>query len=132
MQGTVRVGFGIAALFAAGVIVVAMFGNHQSWFVRAAQANAVRCLTEAPCARIESGGVKAAPAPLAAASPCAKPENWQPVDSVGKIVVICRDGTKAYLYHLGKLRGEAGGNEQWMACAEPTCQHEIPDLIKLM
>jgi hypothetical protein len=136
MRGTVRVGFGIAVLFAAGVIVVAMFGNHDSWFVRAAGANAVHCLTEAPCARIDAGGtiVNAAPPPLTAASRCAKRSAWEEVPrlGIGKIVVICRDGGRAYLYHLGKLRRDVGGNEQWMACADPACTRELPDLVKLM
>ena len=130
MRGSVGVGFGIAALFAAGVVVVALFGNHQSWFVRAAEENAVRCLTASPCPRIDVAGkvVMNAPPPLTAASACAKPNAWQEVKAISngptKIVLTCTDG-KAYLYHMGKLAGRAAGGEQWAACAEATCAGEI-------
>lgn len=129
MNSSVRLGFGIAALFAAGVIVVALFGNHQSWFVRAARDNAVRCLTVSPCPRLDAYGtvVMNAPPPLTAANRCAKPQAWAEVKAASngptRIVVTCID-RQAYLYHMGKLAGRNAGNEQWAACKEADCRVE--------
>jgi hypothetical protein len=132
MNGSIRLGFGIAVLFAAGVFAVSIFGKHDDWFLRAARANAVRCLTKMPCTRIDAKGatVNDAPPPLSPASACAKPENWQDAKAVtgGKPVfaVICRDGGKTYLYHLGRFEG--GGEEQWLVCATPGCVRETARL----
>jgi len=129
MRGSVGVGFGIAALFATGVVAVTLFGDHQSWFVRAAQGNAARCLTASPCPRLEAAGkvVMNAPPPLSAASPCAKPGAWDEVKAVSngqtRIVLTCIDG-KAYLYHMGRLAGREAGREQWAKCADATCRAE--------
>lgn len=128
MTNSVRLGFGIAALFAAGVFAVSLFGHHDDWFLRAARDGAVRCLTKSPCVRIDSGGVvvPSAPPPLAAASRCARPGNWRVVegDTPLKLLVTCTDG-KTYLYHMGKIADPKAGAEQWMACAGTGCVREI-------
>ncbi len=129
MRGSIGVGFGIAALFAAGVVAVALFGDHQSWFVRAAKANAARCLTVSPCSRLVANGkvMTKAPPPLIAASPCAKPVAWTEVTAISsgptKIVLTCSDGA-AYLYHMGTLAGREAGGEQWIACKDASCRAE--------
>jgi hypothetical protein len=129
--GTVRsttvLGIAIAALFAAGVLAVTLFGRHDDWFLRAAQDNAVRCLARSPCPRLAGGGsvTFAAPPPLTAASSCANPRAWQAVEgaSGARIVVRCRDGV-TYLYHMGRLAGRQAGAEQWVVCADPQCRRE--------
>ncbi len=136
MNNSVRLGFGIAALFAVGVFVVSVFGNHQSWFVRAAQANAVQCMTASSCPRIDAkGAITNARPPLSPTSPCAKPHAWTEVKAVSngqtRLVLTCTDG-RAFLYHMGRLAGPVGGTEQWMACAEPQCGGEITVLAKAM
>lgn len=133
MRDTLALGFGIAVLFAAGVFAVSVFGRHDDWFLRAARANAVHCLTKGPCTRIDRKGaiLKDVPPPLSPASACAKPENWSDAKAAqGKplFAVVCRDGGKTYLYHLGRFGG--GGDEQWMVCATATCGKEVSDLIK--
>jgi hypothetical protein len=128
MSGSVRLGFGIAALFAVGVFVVWVFGNHDSWFVRAARSNAARCLTQTSCTRVDARGAieTAAPLPLPKASRCAKPENWHDRKAAGmvRITITCSDG-RSYLYHMGKIARAEAGAEQWAACAEPDCAAEI-------
>jgi hypothetical protein len=133
MQGGARLGWGIAALLAAGVLVFYLTGGHsEGWFLRAARENAVRCLTKAPCTRMTARGVivPAAP-PLSAASRCARPDAWKPVRAVAgvrtRIVLRCSDG-QAYLYHMGTLPGRNAGNAQWMACAQPSCGGEVKRL----
>ncbi len=130
MQGSVRLGFWIAAVIAAVVLAFSFFGTrHESWFVRAAQQNAVRCLTQSPCPQLTAKGVLVAEArpPLDAASVCARRENWQQLKSASdgqtRIVLTCTDGA-AYLYHMGSLAGRKGGAEQWMRCARPSCEAE--------
>jgi hypothetical protein len=138
MRGSVGVGVGIAALFAAGVVAVTLLGNHQSWFVRAAQGNAVRCLTVSPCVRIDaqSAMMKNAPLPLPKDSRCAKPKAWAEVKAVSngqtKIVVLCADGSQPYLYHMGRLSGGEAGAEQWLACRTAGCSAEIALLKERM
>lgn len=127
MQGPARFGFGIAALFAAGVAAVYLFGDHESWFVRAARDNAVRCLTQSPCAEVIDANIVrfAVKPPLGAGSLCAKGENWKPLGKApgGPILLSCTDG-RAYLYHMGKLTGREAGNEQWTVCGEASCKAE--------
>ncbi len=129
MQASTRLGFGIAALFAAGVFVVYLFGDHSSWFTRAAQGNAVRCMTEQACPRLTLQGpiVTSATPPLTTSSRCAKAQNWHEVKGVPnaltRLTVTCSDGD-TYLYHMGKLANPAAANEQWMVCAEPDCKAE--------
>jgi len=129
---------GIAALFAVGVVAVALFGDHQSWFVRAAQGNAARCLTASPCVRIDAHGaiVKNAPPPLPKDSRCAKPKAWAELKAVSngqtKIVVLCVDGNQPYLYHMGRLSGGEAGAEQWLACRTAGCSAEIALLKERM
>lgn len=130
MQASTRLGFGIAVLFAAGVLAFSFFGTrHESWFVRAAQDNAVRCLTTATCTALSAQGAITAKArpPLTSASTCAKRENWQQLKAVSngqtRIVLTCTDGS-TWLYHMGTLSGRNAGNEQWMRCGEATCGAE--------
>lgn len=130
MKGSVRLGLWIAVLFAGGVIAVNLFGSHESWFVRAAQDNAVRCLTETPCARMEAGGAITAKAkpPLGRDSLCAKQKNWKQLEGVSNgqtsIVLTCTDG-RTYLYHFGALRTRKNsGPEQWVICADTTCRDQ--------
>ena len=125
MRGSVRLGMGIAALFAVGVLGIGLFGG-QSYFVRAAQERAVRCLTGSACPRLDAKGE---PEPLTATSPCAKPNAWKEVRAVSNgqsgIVVTCSDRGKAYLYHMGKLARPDAGNEQWVVCDGSECSAEI-------
>jgi hypothetical protein len=137
MHGSIRLGFGIAALLAAGVFVVKVFGNHESWFVRAAQANAVRCLTEASCPRLDNtGAAVTVRAPLTRDSRCAKTNGWAEVKAVSngqtRIVLLCVDGNQPYLYHMGRLSGGDAGAEQWLACRTAGCSAEIPLLKRRM
>jgi hypothetical protein len=137
MQNSIRLGFGIAALFAAGVFVVSVFGNHDSWFVRAAKDNAVRCLTASVCPRLDTtGAVVTTRPPLANDSRCAKPKGWAEVKAASngqtKIVVICADGNQSYLYHMGRLTGSDAGAEQWLACRTSGCSAEIALLKQRM
>ncbi|GAA0556635.1 hypothetical protein [Rhizomicrobium electricum] len=137
MHGSVRLGFGIAALLAAGVFVVKVFGNHESWFVRAAQANAVRCLTQSSCPRLDNTGaaVDVRP-PLAKDSRCAKTKAWAEVKAVSngqtKIVLLCTEGNQPYLYHMGRLSGGEAGSEQWLACRTAGCSAELTLLKQRM
>lgn len=130
MTGSTRLGVGIAALFAAGVFAVYLFDDHSSWFTRAAQDNAVRCLTQSACPRLTLEGpiVTSAAPPLTGASRCAKPESWHEMARASgaqkQFVVACTDGT-TYLYHMGSVRNSAAGNEQWMACEAPDCKAEL-------
>jgi len=80
MRSSRRLGMGIAALFAVGVLGIGLFGGHsESYFVRAAQESAVRCLTgQAPCLRLDGTTARKAAAPLTAASACAS-EPWATV-----------------------------------------------------
>jgi hypothetical protein len=131
MHGSVRLGFGIAALLAAGVFVVKVFGNHESWFVRAAQSNAVRCLTQSSCPRLDmTGAAVTVRPPLTKDSRCAKPKAWAEMKALSngqtKVVVLCVDGNQPYLYHMGRLSGGEAGAEQWMACRTAGCSAEIP------
>jgi hypothetical protein len=136
MGGSVRLGFGIAALFAAGVVAVSVFGNHDSWFLRAAKDNAVRCLTASACPRLDTTGEVALTAhpPLTKDSRCAKPKGWAEVKAASngqtKIVVLCTDGSQAYLYHMGRLTGGEAGQEQWLACRTAGCPAELA-LLKM-
>ena len=130
MSNSIRLGFMIAALFAAAVLGYSFFGTrHESWFVRAAQGNAVRCLTKTPCTALTIDGVMTAkaPPPLASTSPCASPDAWRQLKTVSngqtRIVLTCSDGT-TYLYHMGTLKGRDAGNEQWMRCGGSGCEAE--------
>ena len=131
MRGSVRLGMGIAALFAAGVLVVRLFGGHtESYFVRAAQENAVRCLTgHAPCLRLDDAAVRKVPPPLTAASACANPNAWKEVRAVSngqsQIMVSCTEGARTFFYHMGRLARAEAGNEQWAACDGADCSAEI-------
>ncbi len=133
MQGSVRTGFIIAALVAAGFLAFSVFGTrHESWFVRAAQQNAVRCLTQSPCPRFTAqGSVLPKAPPLASGSPCAQRAAWRQLksDSNGQtsIVLTCTDGS-TYLYHMGVLAGRKAGNEQWMRCSGAVCAAEVAQL----
>jgi hypothetical protein len=137
MSGSTRVGLAIAALVALGFLGFSFFGTrHESWFVRAAQHNAVRCLTKAACTRLIPGGgiiTKARP-PLGEFSACARRENWQQLKSTSngqtRIVLTCTDSA-TYLYHMGTLPGRAAGNEQWMQCAQPSCESEGKDILRM-
>ncbi len=85
MAGGMRTGFLIAALVAAAFLGFSFFGTrHENWFLRAAQENAVRCLTKSPCTSLtaQSGIVPNARPPLSYASACAKPGDWQQLKSV--------------------------------------------------
>lgn len=130
MTGSTRLGLLIAAMVAAGFLAFSFFGTrHESWFVRAAQDNAVRCLTASPCTSLTTQGAIIANArpPLRAASACAKAHRWQQLKGVSngqtRIVLTCTDGA-TYLYHMGTLPGRAAGNEQWMRCGEAACVPE--------
>lgn len=130
MKSSVRLGFWIAALVAASFLAFQFFGTrHETWFVRAAQDNAVRCLTKSPCTRLmPDGGVLAnARPPLGVSSVCARREHWLQLKGVSngqtRIVLTCSDGA-TWLYHMGKLKGRNAGNEQWMRCGEATCAAE--------
>jgi hypothetical protein len=130
MTGSARLGFVIAALVAAAFLAFSFFGTrHESWFVRAAQDNAVRCLTKSPCPSltVKGGIARAARPPLSATSICAKPQSWQQLKSASngqtRIVLTCTDGA-TYLYHMGTLPGRAAGNEQWMVCGDANCGAE--------
>lgn len=125
MTGSTRLGFGIAALFAVGVFAVYLFGDHSNWFTRAAQGNAVRCLTQSACPRLTLEGpiVTSATPPLTAASRCAQAGNWHEMEG-GHLTVSCTDGV-TYLYHMGKSANPAAGEEQWMACETPDCRAEM-------
>lgn len=130
MQASTRLGFLIAALVAAGFLAFSFFGTrHESWFVRAAQDNAIRCLTKSTCTRLTpDGGIIAnARPPLSATSICARPQSWQQLKSVSngqtRIVLTCADGV-TYLYHMGTLPGRNAGNEQWMVCSRADCSAE--------
>ncbi len=130
MQSTTRLGFGIAALVAATFLALQLFGSkHESWFVHAAQDNAVRCLTKSTCTRLmaDGGVLSNARPPLSTTSVCARRENWLQLKGVSngqtKIVLTCADGG-TWLYHMGTLQGRAAGNEQWMRCATATCAAE--------
>lgn len=129
MQKSIRLGFGIAVLFAAGVVAVSVFGRHDSWFLRAGQGNAVRCLVQSPCVQVidHDTAKLAETVPLAASSPCGQGKNWHKVSGAPEIrlLLICRDGAKSYLYHMGRLKGREAGAEQWMRCAETGCKAEI-------
>ena len=133
MTASARLGFGIAALFAAGVVVVAVFGRHDSWFARAASANAVRCLAETPCPMIDANGsVTTAAPPLKRESVCASVGGWHDVPlGTGRVAVTCTD-TKTYLYHMGRLNGPDAGAEQWTTCGDSTCAAEIAYLKQRM
>lgn len=130
MQGSVRLGFLIAAFVALAFLGFSFFGTrHENWFVRAAQDSAVRCLTKSSCISLAAqGGIVAhTRPPLASASLCARRENWQQLKSVSngqtRIVLTCTDGP-TWLYHMGTLSGRNAGNEQWMRCREATCTAE--------
>ena len=130
MRGSVRLGMGIAALFAIGVLGIGLFGGHsESYFVRAAQESAVRCLTGSACPRLDAKGVAIAPAPLTAASPCAKPNAWKEVRAVSngqtQIMVSCTEGARTFFYHMGKLARADAGAEQWAVCEGSECSAEI-------
>lgn len=130
MASSTRLGLIVAAVVAAGFLAISFFGTrHESWFVRAAQDNAVRCLTVSPCTSLTAqGGItpNASP-PLAAASACAKPHIWRQLKTVSngqtRIVLTCTDGA-TWLYHMGTLPGRNAGNEQWMRCGEASCAAE--------
>jgi hypothetical protein len=124
-------GLGIAAVFAVGVLSLQLFGGHtESYFVRAAQESAVRCLTgQAPCLRLDGAAVRKAPAPLTAASACAKPTAWKDVRAVSngqsQIMVSCTEGARTFFYHMGRLARAEAGNEQWAACDGADCSTEV-------
>lgn len=137
MQGSVRLGFWIAAVIATIVLGYYFFGTrHEGWFIRAAQDNAVRCLTKSPCTRLMPGGglISNARPPLGEASVCARRENWHQLQAASNrqtsIVLTCTDGT-AYLYHMGALSGRQGGAEQWMHCSDSSCESEADAILKL-
>ena len=134
MKASFSFGFGIAALFAAGVFVVSVFGNHEYWFVRAARENAVRCLTGASCPRLDNtGAIVTMKPPLNKDSRCAKPGAWAEVKAASngqtRIVILCADGVQPYLYHMGRLNGGGASQEQWLACRTADCSAEI-DLLR--
>ncbi len=130
MTSSARLGLLIAALVTAGFLAFSFFGTrHESWFVRAAQDNAVRCLTKSACTSLTAQGGIAANArpPAPPSSACAKRENWQQLKSVSngqtRIVLTCSDGA-TYLYHMGTLPGRDAGNEQWLRCGQANCLAE--------
>jgi hypothetical protein len=130
MRNSIRLGFLIAALVAAAFLGFSFFGTrHENWFVRAAQDNAVRCLTKAACTRLMPGAAVLTNArpPLGETSNCAQPHKWQQLKSVSngqtRIVLTCTDGA-TYLYHMGTLPGRNAGNEQWMTCTNASCETE--------
>lgn len=129
MRTSTGLGFGIAALAAAGVLALYLFGSgREDWMSRAAQQEAVRCLTSGPCVEIDAHGwvVRQAQAPLTSGSVCAVRKNWRavPDDKPGKsLLLTCRDGA-GYLFHMGALPGRDAGGAQWLRCAEETCKTE--------
>jgi hypothetical protein len=132
MQGGMRLGLAIAALFAAAVLAFHFFGNrHEDWFVRTAQENAVRCLTDTPCPRVAANGAVSedAPPPLAPDSGCARQKNWRQEKSASgdqpRIVLICTAGGRAFLYHLGPLAGRHSSNQQWTECSDASCAGQV-------
>jgi hypothetical protein len=134
MTRSAGLGFGIAALFAAGVVAVSVFGRHDSWFARAAADNAARCLTAVSCPMIDgNGAVAKAPPPLTAASACAQARAWHDVPvGPGRIIIRCADRGRSYLYHMGRLTGSGAGVEQWTACGDSGCAAEITYLKQRM
>lgn len=117
-------GFGIAALAAAGVFAMTVFGSgHGDWMLRAAQQQAVRCLTSAACVEVTGEGkaVTHSRPPISPDSRCARKKNWHARASVLVQVVTC-SGERTYLYHMGRFDG--AGTEQWMVCAKPDCARE--------
>jgi hypothetical protein len=113
------------------VFVVEVFVNHESWFVRAAQGNAVRCLTVSSCPRLDmTGAVATVRPPLTKDSRCAKTKAWADVKALSngqtKVVLLCADRDQVYLYHMGRLSGGETGAEQWLACRTAGCSAEIP------
>jgi len=131
MRSSVRLGMGIAAVFAAGVLGVRLFGGHnESYFVRAAQESAVRCLTgQAPCLRLDGATARKADAPLTAASACARPNGWKEVRAVSngqsQIMISCTEGARTFFYHMGRLARTEAGNEQWAVCDGADCSAEV-------
>ncbi|GAA0537846.1 hypothetical protein FHS83_003503 [Rhizomicrobium palustre] len=124
MRGSAGLGLAIAAIAAAGVFGVTLFGDKPAtWFERAAQAGAVRCLTGASCVQVTGEGkaVKPARPALSADSRCAKKKNWHARSSLLVPIVMCTD-ERSYLYHMGRFEG--AGAEQWMLCAKPDCARE--------
>jgi len=125
MRASTGLGFAIAALLACGVLGFSVFGDrHEDWMVRAAQSEAVRCLTNSSCTRIDAAGAVVRGAPPKGA--CSKPSQWHAVLDAKKrvvpFVVICTDGA-AYLFHMGKFRD--AGQAQAMVCAEASCRAEV-------
>jgi len=135
MRTSTGLGFGIAALAAAGVLAVYLFGSgREDWMSRAAQQEAVRCLTSGPCVQIDAHGwvVRQARAPLTTDSGCAARKNWRAVPGGkpgGPLLLICRDGA-SYLFHLGALSGRDAGSAQWLRCAEESCAREMALFVK--
>jgi hypothetical protein len=131
VKGSTRLGFGIASLFAGGVIAFSLFSDkHESWFVRAAQDGAIRCLTGTACTQMDAAGAVTAKAkpPLGTDSVCAERKGWKELQGVSNgqtsIVVTCTEG-RTFLYHFGALKNRKdAGPEQWMACAEASCRDE--------
>lgn len=137
MAGGMRTGFLIAALVAAAFLGFSFFGTrHENWFLRAAQENAVRCLTKSPCTSLtaQSGIVPNARPPLSYASACAKPGDWQQLKSVSndktRIVLTCTD-KMTFLYHMGTLPGRDAGIEQWTVCEDRSCAQAAKALLPM-
>lgn len=125
MRASTGLGFAIAALLACLVLGFSVFGDrHEDWLVRAAQSEAVRCLSDAACPRMDARGEVVRGVPPKGV--CAKASRWHAVLDAKKrpmpFVVTCTDGA-SYLFHMGKFRD--GGQAQWMICAEDTCAKEV-------
>ena len=127
MQKSLRFGMGIAVVTAGIFIALRVLGGHtESYFVRAAQESAVRCLTgQAVCQHLQGKTVRRERGPLTAASACATANAWKEVRALSngqaQIVVSCTEGAKTYFYHMGALARPEAGHEQWTLCVGPDC-----------
>lgn len=127
MQGSVRLGFTIAALVACAVLGLSLFGDrHEDWLLRAAQDAAVRCAREGACKQIDGRGEMLQSTPRIARGVCTQRSGWHAVMPDKKhavpFVVTCTDGA-SYLFHIGKFRD--AGEAQVMVCAETMCRREV-------
>jgi len=135
MRSTTGLGFGIAALVAAGVFAFWIFAGHQGgWFARAVQDQAARCFRGSmPCVRFapqEETRILSYTSNQPPAGVCRARSDWQALDAPKPghdLFAFCRAGA-TYLFHAGAIASLHTQAAQWTVCAKPDCAEEAKAL----